>query len=283
MDAITLLFAQKSDTLLTPLQDALQKTMGQLADYIPNVTRFVIVLALGSLISWALSRLARFVGEKLELQTVMERSGLAESMREVGIKQTIPQILGLVVFWVFFVLTCLVAFNHILPQFDVTIQKILDYIPRLLFAVLLLVLGLLLAKFMHGLIATSADRLGLNYADTLANVCYFALVIVLLNSVITQLGIEIKLLENLILIAFTGLMLGLGLAVGLGGKDVIGGILAGYYVRQRLQSGDRVTVGDIQGIVREVGPVSTILDVGQGAAQQQRIIPNTKMLHEAVR
>jgi len=282
MSALTLLFAQ-GEGILTPLRVSWQKTLVQIADYLPNVTRFLIVFTVGSIVTWGLAKLVLFVAEKLELQQVTERSGLAESMREVGIKRTMPQILSQVVFWLLLVLTCLVAFNHILPQFDVTIQKILNYIPQLLFAIVLLVLGLLFAKFVRGVIATSADRLGLNYAETLANFLYFAFIIVLLNTVITNLGIEIKLLENLILITFAGTMLGVGLAVGLGGKEVIGGILAGYYVRQRLQAGDRVTVGDLTGTVREVGPVSTILDVTSPAGVTQRIVPNTKMLHEAVR
>ena len=56
----------------------------------------------------------------------------------------------------------------------------------------------------------------------------------------------------MILIAFGALAVGFGLAFGLGGRDVIGGILAGYYVRQRLQAGDHVT----RGHARRHGPRS---------------------------
>ncbi len=65
---------------------------------------------------------------------------------------------------------------------------------------------------------------------------------------------------------------GLHVAVGLGGRDVVNGILAGYYVRQNMKSGDRVTVGEIVGTVREVGPVSTILDVQEAGGTIQRIV-----------
>ena len=61
------------------------------------------------------------------------------------------------------------------------------------------------------------------------------------------------------------------------------GILAGYYLRQRLQAGDRVTVGSLEGVVREVGPVATILETDEEGMSQRRSIPNTKMLNEAVR
>jgi small-conductance mechanosensitive channel len=64
---------------------------------------------------------------------------------------------------------------------------------------------------------------------------------------------------------------------------VIGGILAGYYVRQRLQTGDHVSVGTLEGTVREVGPVATVIEIDEEGFITRRSIPNAKMLNEAVR
>ena len=98
-----------------------------------------------------------------------------------------------------------------------------------------------------------------------------------------QLELQFDLLEHVILIAFGGLSLGFGLALGLGGRDVMAGILAGYYVRQRLQAGDHVTVGHLEGTVREVGPVATIIETEEDGLLNRHSVPNTKMLNEAVR
>jgi small-conductance mechanosensitive channel len=87
----------------------------------------------------------------------------------------------------------------------------------------------------------------------------------------------------LILIAFGALAVGFGLAFGLGGRDVMAGILAGYYIRQRLHAGDHVTVGNMDGTVREVGPVATIIETDEDGLLNRRSVPNTKMLNEAIR
>jgi small-conductance mechanosensitive channel len=249
-------------------------------NYLPNLISFTLVLVIGSVITWLLAKLALLICEKMGLQHAAEQSGLAESMRDAGIVRTLPQIVGQVVFWLLMALTLMLAVKQLnIKDFDTTIQQILAFFPRLIVSLLILVLGLLLGKFLRGVIATGADRMGLNYAQTLANVVYIAFVIVLLHQISRQLGLDFDLFTYLILIAFAGLMLGLGLAIGLGGKDVISGILAGYYVRKRFQAGDRVSIGEIAGTIRDVGPVSTVVDDGG----TQRIIPNTKMLHEAVR
>jgi small-conductance mechanosensitive channel len=61
------------------------------------------------------------------------------------------------------------------------------------------------------------------------------------------------------------------------------GILAGYYIRQRLHAGDHVSVGNMEGTVREVGPVATVIETEEDGLLNRRSVPNTKMLNEAVR
>ena len=131
--------------------------------------------------------------------------------------------------------------------------------------------------------ATSADRLGVSYAEYLANGCYYALALLTFIMVFKQLGIEFALFDQLILIAFAGLALGFGLSFGLGGRDVMAGILAGYYLRQRLSAGDHVDVAGMEGTVREVGPVATVLETEEAGLVHRHTVPNTKMLNEAVR
>ena len=122
-------------------------------------------------------------------------------------------------------------------------QEIVHYIPNLLVATVVIVVGLLVATFLRGVVATSADRVGLSYAEHLANGCYYVFALLTFIAAFNQLGVQFALLENLILIAFGAVAVGFGLAFGLGGRDVMAGILAGYYIRQRLHAGDHVTVG----------------------------------------
>jgi len=142
---------------------------------------------------------------------------------------------------------------------------------------------LLIASFLRGIIATSADRTGISYAEHLANGCYYVMALLVFMAALTQLGMQLELLEKLILIGFSALALGFGLAFGLGGRDVMSGILSGYYLRQRLQSGDHVTVGHLEGTVREVGPTATIIETEEHGLLNRHSVPNYKMLNEAVR
>ncbi len=181
MNTASLLFAQETLETLSSLHQSFVK-------YLPNLLGFALVLIVGTTITWLLARLALIISEKTGLQSAAEKSGLAESMRDAGIVKTLPQIVGQVVFWLLMALTLMLAIkqNINIQDFDTTIQQILAFFPRLIVSLLILVLGLLLGKFLRGVIATGADRMGLNYAQTLANVVYFAFVIVLLHQISRQ-------------------------------------------------------------------------------------------------
>jgi small-conductance mechanosensitive channel len=176
------------------------------------------------------------------------------------------------------------AFNILgLTEVSTAMSSVAQYIPNLLVATVIVVVGLFAATFLRGLIATSTDRLGISYAEHLANGCYYTLALLTFILAFKHLGIEFDLLNYAILIVLGGLALGFGLALGLGGRDVMAGILAGYYLRQRLTAGDEVDVSGMQGTIREVGPVATIIETDEHGLINRHSVPNTKMLNEAVR
>ncbi len=253
-------------------------------DMIAPLVAMLLVLAIGYVVARFVARAIEALGDRIGLQSAAERSGLIESMKKVGIERSVPAIVGQIVFWLLMSVFLLAGVNILgLPGVSETMQNLVEYIPNLLAATAIVVIGLLIANFLRGVIATTADRVGVSYADRLATACYYVLALMTFIWAFEQLKIEFELLNQMILIAFGALAAGLGLALGLGGRDVIGGILSGYYVRQRMHTGDAVSVAGLEGTVREVGPVATVIETRADGLTERHTVPNTKMLNEAVR
>jgi Conserved TM helix/Mechanosensitive ion channel len=266
------------------LQNSFAEAWKQVADYAPRVVAMVVVLIVGYLVARLVAWIITQVCDKIGVQHAADSSGLAGSMQHMGIKRSVSAIVGTIVFWLMMCVFFMAAFEILnLPAVSAAMGAVALYIPKLLVATVVVVGGLLIASFLRGLVATSADRLGLSYAEYLAAGCYYVLAVLTFYTALTQLGMDLELFKSLILISFAGLAAGFGLAFGLGGRDVIGGILAGYYVRQRLQAGDHVTIGRLEGFVREVGPVATIIESDEDGLLNRHSIPNTRMLNEAIR
>jgi small-conductance mechanosensitive channel len=266
------------------LVDSFTQAWTQVILLAPKMVAMVSVLVIGYVLARWFGGLIAVVTEKVGLQTAAEKSGLAKSMHDVGIRRPVPAIVGGIVFWLLMSVFLMAAFNILgLQSVSNAMGEVVNYIPRLLVATVVVVIGLLAATFLRGVVATSADRVGLSYAEYLAGGCYWVLSILTFIAAFNQLGIQFALLEKLILIGSAGLAAGFALAFGLGGRDVMAGILAGYYVRQRIQAGDQVSVAGFEGTVREVGPVATIVETRENGLVSRHSIPNSRMLQEAVR
>lgn len=273
---------------VTGWRDALfasfQNARNQVFELTPKVVGMVLVLVIGYLVSRLLDRFVTALAHSLGFEKAAERSGLSASMRQAGIDRNVPAILGRIVFWLSMCVFVSAAFNILgMEAVSTGMETIIAYIPHVLVATVVVVVGLLVAAFVRGVVATSADRVGISYADNLATACYYVIALMTFIGAFDQLGIQFGLLKEIILIAFAAVALGFGLAFGLGGRDVMAGILAGYYTRQRLQTGDHVYVGGMSGTVREVGPTATVIETEEDGLINRHSVPNTRMLNEAVR
>ena len=242
-------------------------------------------MVVGYVVARLIAQVFTKLSEKLGLQIAAERSGLADSMQHMGIERNVPAIVGTIVFWLLMCVFFMAAFNILgLQGVSDAMSEVVAVHPQ--------------AAGGHGggggrpaggQLPARRDRHQRRPAGHL--LCRAPGQRLLLRAgpadlhrwPSTSLGIEFHLLDNLILIACGGLALGFGLALGLGGRDVMAGILAGYYLRQRLDAGDQVAVAGMEGTVREVGPVATVIETEEPGLVNRHTVPNTKMLNEAVR
>lgn len=266
------------------VRDTFQGIFNDIVGWAPNVLAMLVVLILGYLAARLIARVATALCETIGLQRAADRSGLATSMKQVGIQKSVPAIVGTVCFWLLLCVSLMAAFDVLgLKAVQEAMNEVVGYIPKILVAMVVVVIGLLVASFLRGIVATSADRVGVSYAEHLANGCYYVLALITFSAAATHLGLELELLNNLVLIAFGALAVGFALAFGLGGREVMGGIMSGYYIRQRFSAGDPVRIGEMEGTVRDVGPVATTVETDEGGLLHRHSVPNSVMLKEAVR
>ena len=266
------------------LVESFSEFWNQIVALAPKLTAAIVILVVGYLVARLVGRIVTTLFERIGLQRGAERSGLIQSMNEIGIQRSVPQIVGRIFFWFLMWVFLMAGFKVLGWQaVSTALEGIIGYIPNILVASVMIVIGLLVAALLRGVIATSADRVGVSYSQQLANAAYYVLALITFLAALKHLGVELDLLNNLILIAAGAVAVGFALAFGFGGRDVVGGILAGYYIRQRMDAGDQVRIGDLQGVVRDVGPVATVIETDEGGLVHRRSIPNVKMLNEAIR
>jgi len=152
--------------------------------------------------------------------------GLTQALARAGIGRTPSQVLGLVAFWGVFAIFATMGIDALgLPGTPGATGMIVQLLPRLLAAALILVVGWLAANFLGQAILIAAVNAGVPEARLLSRAVRWAVLLFTFATTLTQLGIGTEMVMVTFGITFGGLIFALALAFGLGGRGLAQDIL----------------------------------------------------------
>ena len=231
---------------------------GKIAGFLPNLVGAVILVIAGFY-------LARFVGYLISkglsgigLDRLSETVGVAATLEKAGVKLTASQILGRLAFWIVALIFLITATETLgLPRISETLDEFLLYLPRVIGAVLIVIVGLFIAHFVRDLVRSGAEGLGVEYARSLGATAYGVLFVVVVSLAIGQLDIDTILLDSVVAILIAAIGIAAALSLGLGTRELATNILAGVYARDLYAAGDRIEIEEIEGTLEGIGTVKT--------------------------
>jgi len=217
-----------------------QAVMGSLAlalamimGFIPKLLGALLILLVG----WLIARLAySLVVRGLRLvrfNQVADRAEIDQFLLNAGVRMDPAQVVATLVYWFLLLIFVGAAFNAFgLPQVTDIVNRIIAYIPNVVVAVVVLLLGALAANFVANLVrgASGSARLGDPYL--MATFARAAIMVFASLIALDQLQIAPAIINALWIALLAMFALAGGLAFGLGGREVAGRVLEDWYSRR---------------------------------------------------
>jgi len=254
---------------------AMSSLWASVAAFIPRLFGALVVVLLGFVVAKLLDTLLSKVLAKLGLDRLMAGTGLTKLLGRAGIRIPVSALIGKVVYWFVLLIFLVSAAESLgLERVSATLDMLALYVPKVFGAALILLAGVLLAQVLSGLVRGAAESVGLDYASGLARIAQGLVIIISISVAIGQLEVKTELLNYVIAIVLITFGLAVALAFGLGSRELVGQILAGIYVRELYEVGQRVRLADIEGQIEEIGTVKTLLltDDGELASVANKVL-----------
>jgi hypothetical protein len=204
------------DTLALSLQDV----WFQVSGFLPELIGALIIVIVGIIVASGLAKLVERIVFHLKVDTVLRQVGLENYLERGSIHLNAGHFLGQLVYW-FFIVVFLLAASDVL-NFDALsgfLREILNYIPRVIVATVILLIAFVGANFVRGLVRASVMGARLHSAKTLGTVAWWGITIFGFLAALVQLGVAVQIINTLITGLIAMLALAGGLAFGLGGKE----------------------------------------------------------------
>jgi hypothetical protein len=222
-----------TDILVTMFREVVQR----LALVAPRLLAMLTLILVG----WAVAAIARRLTVRIlraaDFDQRCGRWGLTTTLTRGGIRQPPTVLVGRLLFWMIFLVALLMGIEALgMPATAGLVAVVLHFLPNLIVAGLVMVIGWLLANFLAQAALIGAVNAQVAGAPLIAGAVRWLVLVFASAAALTQLGIAREMVLLAFGIAFGGTVLALALAFGLGGKDLAREILES---RLRKQDEDR--------------------------------------------
>ncbi|MFA5176781.1 MAG: hypothetical protein WC440_01365 [Candidatus Omnitrophota bacterium] len=205
------------------LLEPARSVLSQIGQFVTNILLVLIILIVG----WIISKLIRAVVTKalrmIKIDELSDRVGLEALLEKGGIAYSLSELVGIICYWLALLVTFMVAINAIgLTIAADLLNKVVLYIPNVIAAIFILILGMFAATILKNIVLTAANNAGVSQGKILAKAVEIIIIVFAVFVGLEQLNIGIRITELTLGIGLGSLGLGLALAFGLGCKDIAG-------------------------------------------------------------
>lgn len=200
---------------------SLQGVWYGVVSFLPNLIIALIIFAIGWVLAALVEKLVESIFKALKVDAALKSAGLEDVVKRAGHNLDSGAFVGALVKWFVIVVFLIASFDVLgLSQVNVFLNDVVSYLPQVIIAVLILMVAVVIANAMQRLVVASSRAANIKSAELLGRVTKWAIWIFALLTALFNLGIAPGLIQTVVMAVFAGVAIAIGLAFGLGGKEV---------------------------------------------------------------
>jgi len=206
---------------------ALQNLWIGFIDFIPSLIGALIVFIIGWVVALAIGKLVSEVLKKIRFNQVFEKGGWRKAFEKADIKVDASEFVGSIIKWVLLIVF-LSAAIEILGFNQLTLfltADVLPFLPNVVVAAFIFVVAVIIADILEKVVRASIEGVKAGYGSVAGIIVKWSILVFAILTILYQLGINTIFMADLFRGIVAMIVIAVGLAFGLGGKEVAGEII----------------------------------------------------------
>jgi len=263
--------------------ETLGSILKDIASALPGIFGAFVVLIFGwvtiKIVSFIVKKILKVAKVEVLSDKINEANLFGDSAIEIDISKVLLSFIKGVL-WLVFIIVAADVMN--LKIISTEIANLLRYLPVLLTALVIFMLGLYLAKTIKKTVTTVFESMDLGGGKALGNVLFYMIIIFVSITALNQAGIDTEIITSNFIIILGAFLFAAALALGLGSREVVGDLLRTFYTRKIYEVGDKVKFDKIEGRVESIDNISVIIKTKSGkvVVPIKKIVDNTVEVEE---
>jgi len=244
---------------------------------LPKVGVGILLVILALVLAKLAEVILRAVLIRMRFDGLIGKAGIDKTLQRIGLRQPLTTFLPrLAYFLILFVLAQTASDALGLVAISNAIAAFFSYLPNIVAALLLLILGTTVGQFAGQMVTQAAETSGIDSAPALGELVSAMIFFIVAMMAIGQLKIDTEMVRIVTSFFLGAGALAFGLAFGLGTREIVRNIVAGFYTRKFLAVGKGLEIAGQSGVLTAITATHTILH-SQG---QDIIVANSTFLEQ---
>jgi small-conductance mechanosensitive channel len=254
------------ETLGSLATDSLKTIIQDIVSALPGILGAIIVLLLGWLIIKILGFVIKKVLKLVRVDALSDRINEAQLFGE-GSKIKIDVIrilLGFVkgILWITFIIVAAEVMG--LTIISTEIANLLHYLPVLLSALVIFMIGMYAARLVRKALLSVFDSMGLGGSKIVSGIVYYMIIVFVLITALNQAGIDTEIITSNITLIIGAFLLAFAIGLGLGSREVVGKLLHTFYARKTYAVGDSIRTKKFEGTIESIEGILVTIKTRDG-------------------
>lgn len=259
--------------------EVVKQVLFQFASAAVNIAKAAIVIAIG----WGIAKFVSKALEKLFAGINIDRFGEkineTEFAQKAGLKIKLSVFFSKLAYFVLMLVFLMMATDVLgVPIVSEMVKDLISYLPKLLSALALFVMGIYLAEFVKNIVLATTNALGISSGKIIANFVFYLIFLTLTISAMAQASIETSLITSNLTVILGGVVGAFAIGYGFASKDTMANFLASFYSKNKVKVGDFIQIDGSKGKVIAMDSTSITLQ-GEGKII---VIPLRKLTSDKV-
>ena len=199
---------------------------------VPALIGAGVILLTGYFLARQIEKWTDHLLKKMEFNKVAQAGGLTDAMQRAGTRLDPVHAIGKLLFWLVMLVVILLSATALgLESINQMFGMMLSYIPTIIAAILIVILGMIVGEFVRALVLASAGNV--EGVPTLAKVAKTAVILIAIFMALQQVGVAGDIVTSAFTLILGAVALAFGLAFGLGNRELAGEITRRWYEEGR--------------------------------------------------
>jgi hypothetical protein len=249
------------------IYQTLMKTLNDLfAGFLGFVFNFIgaaVIFLIGWWVAKLVAAITKKMLEKVGADKMGDKLNEIDPIKSMKLEIKLSKFISKILYYFILIFMLRPAADKLgVPAISDMVKLLVEFIPKLISAGIMLSVGIWLADSLKNFVVTLCKSFGIAAGKLIGMAVFFFLLIIFVIQSVAQVGINTSLLESSFNLLIGGVVFAFAIGYGFASKDILVNIISSFYSRGRYKEGQVVEIDGVKGEIIDLDNTTMTLKTG---------------------